>query len=398
MLSRKSGLDTPADPGAADAVAEEVVVTTAGPSEAETGASLTIDCQAIARNWRALSSHAAPAECGAVVKADAYGCGIEPVAKALAAVGCRTFFVAHLGEARKLRALLPQAAIFVANGIPPGTAAAFAEIDAQPVIGNLSELAEWDAFRTLGRWSGGAALHFDTGMNRLGLSLEEAPAIAERVKMPGHGISLVMSHFACSDEPEHPLNDLQIFALREIRGRFRGIPASLANSSGIFLGAPAHFDLVRPGIALYGGNPTPGAPNRMQPVIELKGRIVQFRTIERGASVGYSATWTAKRATQLAIVSVGYGDGYPRPAGASDAIGGAEVVIANRRCPVVGRVSMDLIAVDVTNVADTLPKRGDYVTLIGGDIDIDQFAQWSRTISYDVLTRLGHRYRRVWKS
>jgi alanine racemase len=373
-------------------------VTTGGPPAAEAGAILTIDCQAIVQNWRALSSHAAPAECGAVVKADAYGCGIEPVVKALSHAGCRTFFVAHLDEARRLRATLRDAIIFVTNGIPPGAAAAFAEINAQPVIGNLGELSEWDAFRATSQWPGGAALHFDTGMNRLGLALEDAPALAARAKMPNHGVTMVMSHFACSDDADHPLNDLQIFALREIRGMFRGIATSMANSAGIYLGARAHFDLVRPGIALYGGNPTPGAANRMKPVVELKARIVQVREVEKSATVGYNATWTARRATKLAIVSAGYADGYPRPMGGSDTNTGGEVLIANRRCPVVGRVSMDLIAIDITDLPGAPPKRGDFVTLIGNNIDIDQVGQWSRTISYDVLTRLGRRYHRVWKS
>jgi alanine racemase len=378
--------------------AAPVSTITAGPPENEAGGVLTIDCRAIVQNWRALSSQAAPAECGAVVKADAYGCGLEPVSRALADAGCRTFFVAHLSEARRLRAALPATSIFVTNGIPPGTASVFAEINAQPVIGNLAELAEWDAFRTVHGWDGGAALHFDTGMNRLGLPPEEASALAARTKMPGHGVSLIMSHFACSDDPAHQLNAAQVQATRDIRGLFRGIPASLANSSGIFLGAQAHFDLVRPGIALYGGNPTPDRENRMQAVVELKARIVQLRDIERGASVGYNATWTAKRATRIAIVSAGYGDGYPRPAGASDAVSGGEAIFGGRRCPVVGRVSMDLLAVDVTDATDLHPRRGSFMTLIGGSIEIDQFAQWSRTISYDVLTRLGQRYRRVWVS
>ncbi|HVG51139.1 MAG TPA: alanine racemase [Xanthobacteraceae bacterium] len=397
MLFRKATsteTEAPAETGA-----EEIVTTTAGPSVSEAGGILTIDCRAIVENWRALSSHAAPAECGAVVKADAYGCGIEPVAKALSRAGCRTFFVAHIFEAKKLRAVLPDAVIFVTNGIPPGAAPEFATANAQPVIGNVAELAEWDAFRSVNRWPGGAALHFDTGLNRLGLPIEEAPALAARIKLPGHGISLVMSHFACSDEPGHAMNDLQIFALREIRGMFRGVSASLANSSGIYLGAQAHFDLVRPGIALFGGNPTPGAVNRMKPVVELKARIVQVRDIDRGASVGYNATWTAKRATKIAIVSVGYADGYPRPAGASDAVtSAAEGLFGGKRCTVVGRVSMDLLAVDVTDAAGLHPRRGEYITLIGGPIEIDQFALWSRTISYDVLARFGQRYHRVWKS
>ena len=195
MLFRKASSNHATDtPDASDV--PDVVTSTAGPPEADAGGILTVDCRAVVQNWRALSSHAAPAECGAVVKADAYGCGIEPVARALADAGCQTFFVAHIGEARKLRAILADAIVFVTNGIPPGTSAAFAEVNAQPVIGNLAELAEWDAFRTVNKWHGGAALHFDTGMNRLGLPTEDAPALAARVKMPGHGITLVMSHFA----------------------------------------------------------------------------------------------------------------------------------------------------------------------------------------------------------
>jgi alanine racemase len=371
---------------------------TAGPPQGEAGATLTIDCRAIIRNWRELGNYAAPAGCAAVVKADAYGCGLEPVATALAANGCNTFFVADLPEARRLRGVLPRATIYVTNGIISGTAPAFADINVQPVIGNLAELAEWDAFRNVHGWSGGAALHFDTGMNRLGLAVEEAPALAARAKMPNHGITLVMSHLACSDEPQHPLNDLQIYALREIRSMFRGIPASLANSSGIYLGASTHFDLTRPGVALYGGNPTPDRDNPMQPVIELKARVVQTRAIERGASVGYNATWTAKRQTRIAIVAAGYGDGYPRPVGASDSFTGGEVVAAGQRCQVVGRVSMDLAAVDITDIPENALRRGDTVTLIGDGVTIDDVAKWSRTISYDILTRLGHRYHRIWKS
>jgi alanine racemase len=242
---------------AGDVDAAEPVITTDGPDEVDASGVLTIDCRAIVRNWKALTSYAAPAEVAAVVKANAYGLGIEPVCKALAAAGCTTFFVAQIPEARRLRAVLPDVTIYVTNGIVSGTAAAFAEINAQPVIGNLAELAEWDGFRAINKWNGGAALHFDTGMNRLGLSADEAVGLAARARMPDHGISLIMSHLACSDDADHPLNKRQIDLLRDIRAEFRGIPTSIANSSGIFLGASAHFDMVRPGIALYGGNPTP---------------------------------------------------------------------------------------------------------------------------------------------
>jgi alanine racemase len=363
----------------------------------EAGATLTIDCGAIVANWRTLGSRAAPADCAAVVKADAYGCGLEPVATALAAAGCETFFVAHLAEARRLRAVLPDPVIYVLNGIAPGTAHLFPEINACPVIGNLGELAEWDAFRAVQGWSGGAALHFDTGMNRLGLGPEEAPGLAARMAMmPNHGITLVMSHFACADEPDHPLNAKQIADFRDIRVMFRGIPASLANSSGIFLKSDAQFDLVRPGIALYGSNPTTRA-NPMRPVVELKARLLQARLVPQGTTVGYGATWTAGRTSRVAIASIGYADGYSRPIGGADGRPGGEALVHGVRCPIVGRVSMDLIAVDITGLRKDV-QRGDWITLLGDGIGVDEMAGWARTISYDVLTRLGRRFHRVWKS
>jgi alanine racemase len=236
-------------------------------------------------------------------------------------------------------------------------------------------------------------------MNRLGLSPNEAMALSPRCDMQNHGISLVMSHLACSDEPDHPLNTRQIQTLRDMRQLFRNIPFSMANSSGIFLGAPAHFDMVRPGIALYGGNPLPGQDNPMEPAVTHAARIVQTRMIPVGDTVGYNATWTAKRATRVAIAATGYADGYPRPVGTSDTIVGGHALVNGQRCPVIGRVSMDLLAIDITDVPDQSPgkRRGDLVVLIGGDIGIDEFAAWGRTISYDVLTRLGGRCHRVWK-
>jgi alanine racemase len=212
---------------------------------------------------------------------------------------------------------------------------------------------------------------------------------------PNHGIGLIMSHFACADEPSHPLNRKQISAFREIRTMFRGIPASLANSAGVFLDPSAHFDLVRPGIALYGANPTTAQVNPMRPVVELKARLLQARIVPQGTAVGYGATWTAKRTARVAIVAVGYADGYSRPIGASDSRRGGEVIVHGQRCPVIGRVSMDLIAVDISD----LPKdvhRGDWVTLLGDGIGVDEMAAWARTINYDVLTRLGRRFHRVW--
>jgi alanine racemase len=265
------------------------------------------------------------------------------------------------------------------------------------VIGSLSELAEWDAFVSANDWRGGAALHVDTGMNRLGISPEEAGALAARIRAEGHGITLLMSHFACSEEQEHPLNDKQIKLFREIRILYRGIPSSLANSSGVFLGSAAHCDLVRPGAALFGVNPTPGRANPMRPVIDLRGRIVTLRSVKRGETVGYNAGWTAKRDTQLAVVAVGYADGYLRAASASDTRTGADAIIAGLRCTLAGRVSMDLLAVDITDLPEGAVRRGDVATLIGDEISVDHLAANAGTIGYEVLTSLGRRYHRVYK-
>jgi len=371
---------------------------TSGPPADEAGGILTVDLSAIEANWRSLGRRVMPSECSAVIKADAYGCGIEPVAARLSKAGCRTFFVADLGEARRVRAVAPDTTIYVLNGLLPNTAAAFADLRARPVIGSMQELAEWDAFTNAQQWQGGAALHVDTGMNRLGISANEAAALAPRIRSENHGIKLLMSHLACSQMPEHPLNTSQINLFREVRILYRGIPSSLANSSGVFLGNPAHCDMVRPGVALYGVNPTPGRSNPMRPVIELQARIVQTRTIARGETVGYDAAWTAKRATRLAIVALGYADGYPRAGSASDLAPGAEAIIAGTRCPIAGRVSMDLVAIDVTDIPNGGVKRGHLATMIGDEISVDDLATAAGTIGYEVLTSLGKRYHRVYRA
>jgi alanine racemase len=358
---------------------------------------LTIDLDAIVANWRKLEKTAVPAECGAAVKADAYGCGIDPVVRALAMAGCKTFFVATLDEARAARAAAPEAAIYLLNGLLQSSGDALAAINVQPVIGDLNEFAEWEAFGRSSGWKGGAAIHVDTGMNRLGFNVADAQAIVPRIEAGDHGITLVMSHLACADSLNHPLNARQAHAFREIAHLFSGVPASLGNSSGIFLGPSFQFDLVRPGAALYGINPTPEAANPMAPVVDLKARIVQVRQIARGDSVGYGATWVARRPTRIAVVAAGYADGYFRAAGSSDGSRGAEVIVAGKRCPVAGRVSMDLLAVDVTDVPAQAARRGQLVTLIGDGITVDELAHHYGTIGYEVLTSLGRRYQRVYK-
>src|SRR6187402_1490762 len=206
-----------------------------------------------------------------------------------------------------------------------------------------------------------------------------------------------MSHLACAETLNHPLNAKQLATFREIASLFDGVPASLANSSGCFLGSAFQFDLVRPGCALYGINPTPEADNPMQPVVEVKARIVQIRNIDKGDGVGYGGTWTARRPTRLAVVSTGYADGYFRAGSSNDGTRGAEVIVAGKRCPVAGRVSMDLMAIDVTDLDKSAVRRGHMVTLIGEGITVDELAHHFGTIGYEVLTSLGPRYARIYK-
>jgi alanine racemase len=358
---------------------------------------LTVDLDALVANWRKLEKTAVPAECSAVIKANAYGCGIEPVARALAKAGCKTFFVATLDEAAIARAALPSAPLYVLNGFTQNSGDAYAKIDARPVIGELNELAEWDVFCRRTGWAGGAGIHIDTGMQRLGLTIAEAQGLIPRIHAGDHGVSLVMSHLACAESLNHPMNARQLATFREAASAFSGVPASLSNSSGIFLGNPFHFDMVRPGAALYGVNPTPEADNPMLPVVDLKARIVQIRDVERGESVGYGGNWTTRRPTRLAIVSTGYADGYFRAGSSNDGTRGAEVMVAGKRCPVAGRISMDLTAVDITDLDKNAVRRGHLVTLIGDGITVDELAHHFGTIGYEVLTSLGSRYTRVYK-
>jgi alanine racemase len=371
--------------------AESLVEAVSQTATPETGGTLTIDLAAIEANWRELAHQALTVECGAVVKANAYGMGIEPVTATLAKAGCKTFFVADIAEARRVRSRAPEATIYILNGCSPENSTAFIEINAQPVINSMTELAEWDAFVATHNWQGGAALQVDTGMNRLGISAAEAAALAPRTQTESHGITLLMSHLACAEIPDHPLTAAQIKLFREIRGLYSGIPASLANSSGIYLGDPALYDLVRPGAALYGVNPTPGRANPMKGVVELTGRILQVRNVARDETVGYGATWTAKRASRIVIVAVGYADGLLRSASANDGRPGGKAVVAGKSCPIAGRISMDLVCVDVTDLPDGAVRRGDIATFIGSGLGVDDFAAAAETIGYELLTRLGMR-------
>jgi alanine racemase len=367
------------------------------PAVPETGGTLTIDLAAIEANWRTLVRQLLTVECAAVVKANAYGLGLEPVTTVLAKAGCKTFFVADIAEARRVRSRASAATIYVLDGFTPDWGDGFIEINARPVINSTTELAEWDAFVSARSWRGGAAFHVDTGMNRLGMTVDEAAALAPRAQTENHGIALLLSHLACAETPDHPLNAQQITVFRELHMLYPGIPASLANSSGIFLGSSAHYDLARPGAALYGVNPIPGRPNPMKSVVELTGRILQLRSVGRDETVGYGATWTAKRASRIAVVALGYADGLVRAGSGSDERPGGAAIVAGKRCPIVGRISMDLICIDVTDLPAGAVRRGDLATLIGAEIAIDDVAAASGTIGYEILTRLGPRCHLVYR-
>jgi alanine racemase len=370
------------------------------PSLSQSSGVLTIDLAALADNWRAMARRGAPARCAAVVKADAYGIGIEAAAPALYAAGCRDFFVAQLSEGARVRAALAsgaEAQIYILNGLQAGAdpQADYSAHGLSPVIGDAGELTRWIAHAARCAIPPACAIHIDTGMNRLGFPSLEAlrRALAGR-SAASLGVRLLMSHFVSSEEADNPLNAIQIARFDEARALFRDIPASLDNSSGVFLKDQPVTDLIRPGYALYGGNPTPGAPNPMKVVVTLEVAIQQMRWIEAGETVGYNQQWTAARRTRLATLLAGYADGLPRGAGATHGRPGADVLIAGQRCPLVGRMSMDLCIADITDLAEESVIVGQSAELFGGAIGIDEFATRSGTIGYHVLTSLGRRYHR----
>ncbi len=364
------------------------------PAAARAGAILTIDLDAVADNYRRLRAELGTVACAAVVKADAYGLGMARVAPALARAGVRTFFVAQIEEATALRAMFPvEVEIFVLNGLGAGPAAAFQAERVHPVLNSLGEIDAWAAAARAAGRALPAAVHIDTGMNRLGLPDDELEALAaDRGRLAGIDLRCLVSHLACADRPEHPLNAEQLRRFRAARARLPDAPASFANSSGIFLGADYHFDLARPGVALYGVNPTPGRPNPMRQVVRLQGKILQVREIDASRTVGYGATHRAAGPTRIATVAVGYADGYLRSLSNR-----GSAWLGDRRVPVVGRVSMDLITLDVTGASAEAARPGAFVDLIGADLSTDEVAEAAGTIGYEILTSLGRRYHRVYR-
>lgn len=361
------------------------------PADAAAGALLRIDLDAVCDNWRALKARVGRADCAAVVKADAYGLGAARVAPALAAAGCRHFFVAHLGEGIALRPLLPAAAtVYVLHGAPPGAEAECAAHGLVPVLNSAPQIEGWRALAgRLGRRLP-AIVQVDTGMARLGLSGQELQALAADPQgLQGIEPVFVMSHLACAEDQSHPANAEQLARFVAARRLLPPAPASFANSSGIFLGADWHFDLARPGAALYGVAPVAGAPNPMRPVLRLQAKVMQTRSVAHGEPVGYGYSWRATGAARIATVSVGYADGWLR----SQSNRGV-AWWNGHALPLVGKVSMDTATFDISALPPGALAPGDRVDLLNAEHGVDEIAARAGTIGYEMLTSLGRRYAR----
>lgn len=361
---------------------------------------LTVDLGALADNWREMARRSGTARAAAVVKADAYGLGLEDCGITLYEAGARDFFVAVAREGVTLRAYAPDARIYVLSGIWPGQEAMFFEHDLVPVLASEEQLAFWMSV-TSEYGDHPCALQVDTGFNRLGLPLEDAIAFADDVSRPASfSPVLVLSHLHSGDTPSSPLNRKQLSAFQKVAEAFEGIETSLSASAGIFLGPDYHFDLTRPGIALYGGEAVVGVQNPMKPVVKAEARIIQIRDGKKGETVSYGGTYQLSRDSRLAIVSAGYADGYSRALSGSGvplrqtvAQGGFGFV-AGRKVPVIGRITMDLTIFDVTDIPTSEIQADDYVELFGPNIAVDDVARNAGTIGYELLTSLGLRYER----
>lgn len=350
---------------------------------------LTIDLSALKRNYQRIAATVAPGRAAAVVKADAYGLGAERVSLALYDEGCRDFFVAQYGEAVALRPVLARdAEIYVLNGLQPGSETDCVVRGITPVLNSFEQVARWRAAATLSGRRLPALLQFDTGMSRLGMSVEEAESLAADAQLlEGIDVRYIMSHLACADEAEDAHNALQAEQMRRISDIFPGIPVSFGNSAGSFLGEQFRGALVRPGIALYGGRPTDILDRPMEPVVKIEGAVIQTRTIPAGTAVGYSATYVATEERRLASISLGYADGILRSLSSKGAF-----IYQGNRLPIVGRVSMDSTIVDITDLPEGALKLGTRVEFIGRNQTLEDVAEQAGTISWEVLTSIGSRY------
>ncbi|MBB4198001.1 alanine racemase [Rhodoblastus sphagnicola] len=356
------------------------------------GAVLDIDLDAIAANRAKLIEVAGGLDCAAVVKADAYGLGAEAVAAALARAGCDKFFVAHIDEGIALRAAVPTASIFVLHGVVPGAEGAMCAYGLIPVLSTPAQIEIWRERAARRGKNLPAALHLDTGMARLGLSEHEFYALAnDPSNLAGLDLRLVLSHLAAAEEKDNPSNARQREKFEDLRKRLPKIPASLANSSGVFLGRAYHFDLLRPGAALYGIAPRADEPNPLAQVVKLSARVLRVDDLPAKTPVGYNGRYVTPAPSRIATLSLGYADGFCRALGNSRVNAG----FAGQKLPIVGNVSMDMITVDASSLPPGRLREGDFVDVIGGDADsVDRIAQAAGTIGYEILTALGARFQR----
>lgn len=355
---------------------------------------LEIDLSKIQQNYHILSEICVNSIVAPVVKANAYGLGAAMVAPSLAAAGAKDFFIAKLEEGIVLRSCLDEAInIYVLNGVFSDELNAFNEYNLIPVLNFPGQVELWQEYASRLNKTLPCVIHINTGMNRLGHSIEEACDLVSDINRYGNlDIRYVMSHLSASEDTENAYNKLQLDKFRTCLSYFKGVRASFTNSSGIFLSANYHFDMVRPGIALYGGNPTPGKTNPMHQAVKLFAPIIQLQNLAPGSLIGYNMTYATKRDTVLATLPVGYADGYSRKFSNN-----GEVYIGGAKAKIVGRISMDLITVDVTDLPCNEVFVGSQAEIIGDYCTIDKIAAITDTISYEILTQLGQRYKRIYK-
>ena len=360
---------------------------------------LTVDLTSLRANWARLNEASGRAECAGVIKADAYGLGLGPIARALTNEGCKTFFVASTDEGRAAREVQPGAIIYVLDGLLPGAEAHYAGFDLRPVLSSLAQVRDWAVYCRARGQKLAAAIHIDTGMHRLAMPEYELKQLvtADLEILQIFELTLVMSHLACADEPTNPMNERQRERFNVLRTLLPPTPASLSNSGGTFLGRDYHFDVVRPGIALYGGRAHEGKPNPMRTVVRLTARILQVQQVAAGETIGYGATYKVQRPSRIATIACGYADGFLRALSVSTGQAGPVGFIDTHPVPIVGRVSMDFITVDVTDVPEALARRGGWVEVMGERVTVDDLTDQAGTIGYELLSRLGPRVHRIYE-
>jgi alanine racemase len=352
---------------------------------------MTIHSAALADNYKLFQSMS-DADVAGVIKADGYGTGSVAAYKTLHGAGAREFFVATPDEGITLSAD-KDSSVYILGGIYHGAEKEYAAVNIIPVLNSLDQIERWSAYARKSERRLPAIVHFDTGMNRLGLERLDLPKLIGRPELlEPLDLRAVMSHFACSDEDGHPLNKAQADWFAIIARHFPNTRKSLCNSSGIFRDESWHYDLLRPGYALYGGNPTPEIPNPMKRVVDLYARILQRRGAKKGESAGYGASRVFEKDTPLATVSIGYADGFLR-SGSNV----AKFFWNAQACPIAGRVSMDLIIVDLSGVSGPAPQPGDWLEVLGPHQSVDQLAADCGTIGYEILTSLSRRAHRSYE-